>query len=44
MKISRIRHNNAWVETSFELIVTEYGLTNKGGNSSISIQVNQENV
>ena len=36
---SRIRHNNAWVETSFELIVTEYGLTNTGDSSPISIEV-----
>jgi len=34
----RIRHNNAWVETSFELIVTEYGLTNTGDSSPISIE------
>ena len=35
----RIRHNNNWVETSFELIVTEYGLTNTEPNSPISIEV-----
>jgi len=34
----RIRHNNAWVETSFELIVTEYDLTNTGNNSPILIE------
>ena len=36
---TRIRHNNAWVETSFELIVTEYDLTNTGDNSPILIEV-----
>ena len=36
---SRIRHKNAWVETAFELIVTEYGLTNTGDSSPISIEV-----
>ena len=35
----RIRHNNNWVEASFELIVTEYGLTNTEPNSPISIEV-----
>ena len=37
--MTRIKHNNDFVETSFELIVTEYGLTNTGGNSPISIEV-----